>query len=171
MGKSVFYLSAFIILSLVSCDDEQKDPPETPYREKIQTEIGRQIEQLVKNNEAPNLDFMKEIYWNSPDFLAVSNGNFKNYREFIEGEKVYFETLKNQKFTESDVRYTFLTSDMIIATYKGKAFARFKDEKQMRIDPFVATVVFQKINDSWKIIYTNESVEFKPLVAEAEFSE
>lgn len=171
MGKSVIYLSAFFILSLASCTTNPKNTAETPYREKIQAEIGKQIEQLVKNNESPNLEFMKEIYWNNPEFLAVSNGKFKNYKEFIEGEKAYFETLRNQKFTESDVRYTFLTSEMIIATYKGKAFARFKDEKQLRVDPFVATVVFQKINDSWKIIYTNESVEFKPLVADAEFSE
>ena len=133
-------------------------------KEKITIELRERVQKIVDNSEIGNLNEVAEVYWDNPEFVGVTNGEIKNYKKYIEGDKEYFDILSAQKFSESDLLFTFLTKDIVIATYKGSALADLKDGDKLKLDPFVATLVFKKIDGIWKSVYTNEFMTIQPVI-------
>ena len=39
-----------------------------------------------------------------------------------------------------------------------------KDEQEIKIDPYTATFIFEKINELWKVIYAHGSGVFIPII-------
>jgi len=119
--------------------------------------------QIIENSESGNLDKAVEPYLNSPEFIAVGNGQVLDFTGFKEGNKQYFDALDNQKFTEKDLRYTFIDNKTVIATWCGTGIANLKDGQKLNIDPYVVTLVFIKMDGVWKVIYTHESNVITPV--------
>ena len=39
-----------------------------------------------------------------------------------------------------------------------------KNEQDIKIDPYTATLIFKKVNDLWKVVYAHGSGVFVPIV-------
>jgi len=170
--KNLLSVSLIAILILTSCQS-QKTNEELSKQEKeeIKFELRERVKKIVNNSEVGNLDEVAEVYWNNPEFIGVTNGEIKNYKKYIEGDKEYFDILNNQEFSETDLLFTFLNKDIVIATYNGFALADLNDGTKLKLDPFTATLVFKKIDGIWKSVYTNEFMTIQPIAVDSTESE
>jgi hypothetical protein len=79
----------------------------------------------------------------------------------------YFDVLESQTYTHDVVMFTFVYRNTVILTYGGSALTTLKCQQQLTIDPFAATLVFRKMDSSWKIIYSHESAVLMPVVIDS----
>jgi hypothetical protein len=133
----------------------------------IKTEVEVVINQIIENSEAGNFEKATEPYLNSPEFIAISNGVVANYTGYIKSNKEYFSAVAHQKYNETNILFTYIDKNNVIMTYIGTGHATFKDKQQFKIDPFAATLVFKKIDDSWKVTYSNEFATITPVAEDS----
>ena len=166
--KNLFSFILISIIMLTSCkEQESKNELSVSEKQKIEVDLRKRVQKIVENSEIGNLEEVAEVYWDSPEFVGVTNGEIKNYEKYIEGDKEYFEILNKQKFSENDLLFTFLSKDIVIATYNGNALADLNDGTKLRLDPFTATLVFKNIDGTWKSVYTNEFMTIEPIATDS----
>lgn len=164
--KTRISLLALLIIGF-ACTTENK-PLTDKDKELLITSIKPVLSQIIENSETGNLDKAIEPYLNSPEFIAVGNGQVLDFNGLKEGNRQYFDALVSQKFTEKDIKYTFIDNKTVIATWCGMGLANLKDGQKLNIDPYVATLVFKKMDGVWKVIYTHESNIITPVESQPE---
>ncbi|TLX73738.1 hypothetical protein E9993_14870 [Labilibacter sediminis] len=162
--KNLILILSMISMFLFSCGTQNEGKLSDEEKEKIKSEISPLFNQIVQNSEAGNLKKAIEPYSNKTEFVSISNGQVSDYDKFVEGNKQYFETMKSQKFTETLMNYTFVSRETVIVTWGGSATIKLKDGKQLKVDPFAASLVFNRTNGIWKVIYNHESGVFTPII-------
>jgi hypothetical protein len=165
--KNSTLILVIISMSLLSCGTKNGATLTDKEKEIIKSEIAPLMNQIVQNSESGNLDKAIEPYSNKPKFISISNGNVSDYNKFVEGNKQSFEAIESQEFTETLMNYTFINKENIIVTWGGSAITKMKDGEQIKVDPFAASLVFNKSDGIWKVIYTHESGVFAPLVIDS----
>jgi hypothetical protein len=159
--KTRISLLALLIIGF-ACTTENK-PITDKDKELLITSIKPVLSQIIDNSETGNLDKAIEPYLNSAEFIAVGNGQVLDFNGLKEGNRQYFDALDSQKFTEKDIRYTIIDNETVIVTWCGTGLANLKDGQKLNVDPYVATLVFKKMDGVWKVIYTHESTVITPL--------
>ena len=153
--EAVLYLCTMVFA--MSCNNATDLPLSDSEKATLMNEVKPVLTQIIQGSESGNIDKALEPYWNAPEFISVGNGQVNDFNGFKDGNKQYFEVLDSQKFTEKDTKYTFLDNKTVIATWCGTGLASLKDSQKLNIDPYVATLVFRKMNEGWKVVYTHES--------------
>jgi hypothetical protein len=126
----------------------------------------------MKSTEVGNFEKAIEHYANDPQFISVNiSGEISDYNSFLESNKGFFDVLDHQTFDKKDTKFTFIDSETVILTYSASALATLKDNQQLKVDPFASTLVFRRIDDSWKVTYTHESGIFTPVVGDSTSTE
>ena len=112
---------------------------------------------IVKGGEEANFDMINTFIHNSPDFVALFNGNPFTYQQFVDMGKTLYSTLLNQKCTFLDEKYMVLDNSTVLFTANSKWLENFKDGHAVLEDPWAMQYVFKKFDNAWKIISFNES--------------
>ncbi|TXD51490.1 MULTISPECIES: nuclear transport factor 2 family protein [unclassified Polaribacter] len=157
---TIFTIASFL---LVSCNTSKENILTDQDKATIKSEVQAVINNIVANSEALNLEKATESYLNNPDFISISNGVIADYKSFLKGNKEYFNAIVSQTYTENDLIFTIIDKKTVILTFGGSALVTMKDQQKVKVDPFLATLVFRKIDDSWKVLYTNEFATFAPI--------
>ena len=161
MKKLLLILLPIIILS---CGPKTESNIAENEKEIIKAELQSLMNQIIQNNEIGNLEKSIEPYLDSPEFMSITNGQISDYNELSNAHEQYFEALKFQKFSESTLIYTFLNSENVIITWGCTALVQMKNEQEIKIDPYTATLIFKKVDDLWKVVYAHGSGVFVPIV-------
>jgi hypothetical protein len=150
----------FIFLSMLilcfSCGTNNK-PVSDEQQKKIKAEVKEVVNTIVKGGEEANFDLVSGFFHNSPDFVALFNGNPFTYQQFIDMGKSLYSTLLNQEGTILDEKYIVLDNSTVLFTANSKWLENFKDGHAVLEDPWAMQYVFKKIDNAWKIISFNES--------------
>ncbi len=145
-----------MLIVCISCGTNNK-PVSDAQKEKIKGEVKEVINTIVKGGEEANFDILSGIFYNSPDFVALFNGNPFTYQQFTDMGKSLFSTLLNQKGTILDEKYVVLDNSTVLFTANTKWVMNFKDGHAILEDPWAMQYVFRKVDNEWKIISFNES--------------
>lgn len=135
---------------LLSCGTKSESGLAENEKEIIRSELQSIMEQIIKSNENGNLEEAIRPYSDSPQFMSISNGKISDYKNFRIENKYYFDAIKSQKFSASDLIYTFINSKNVIVTWSCAANIQMKDEQKIKIEPYAATFIFQKKMDRGK---------------------
>jgi len=125
--------------------------------------IDKSFQKLKDHVEYREKEKSIEPYLNSPGFFSISNGQISDYKNFILANEQYFEGLKSQKYFDSMFGYTFLDNENVIITWGCTARIQMKNDQEIKLDPYTATLVFKKVDDSWRILYGHGSGVFVPI--------
>jgi 6-phosphofructokinase len=145
MKKLILTILALAPLLPTSYDTGKEEVLTDQDKATIRSEVHVVLKQVVEHSEAEQ---------DSSEFIYVSNGVLTNYNGFIKPNKKIFNVLEKQKYNETPLIFTFIDKKNVVLTYEGSAISTFKDKQQLKIDPFTATLVFRKIENSWKAIHT-----------------
>src|SRR4030066_1203664 len=98
------FIFLVMLIVCISCGTNNK-PVSDAQKEKIKGEVKEVVNTIVKAGEEANFDILSDIFHNSPDFVALFNGNPFTYQEFVDMGKTLYSTLLNQKGTILDEKY------------------------------------------------------------------
>ncbi len=167
---SLLFLCTVLV---ISCNPAAPEDGSTPAltdaeKETIKSEIRQVIDdQIVANSENGTLEGALAPYLDHPEFIGVSNGEVLDYEAYWAFSKEYFDMIDSQKFTEKALLFKFIDDKTVLATYSGSADANMKDGTSLHLEPFAATMLFEKMDGSWVITYTNEAASFSPVMADS----
>jgi len=145
-----------ILIACFSCGTNNK-PVSDAQKEKIKGEVKEVVNKIVKGGEEANFDLVSGFFHNSPDFIALFNGNPFTYQPFVDMGKSLYSTLLNQEGTILDEKYMVLDNSTVLFTANSKWLMNFKDGHAILEDPWAMQYVFKKVGNEWKIISFNES--------------
>lgn len=158
LKKLILTLFPIIILSFgAKTESNLADNKKVIIKSKLQSIM----QHMIKNYEIGNLEEAIQPFSDSPQFMSISNGKISDYKNFRIENKYYFDAVKSQKFSNSDLKYTFINNKNVIVTWSCSAIILMKNKQKIKIDPYAATFIFQKENESWKIIYAHGSGSVK----------
>jgi hypothetical protein len=148
----------FLVMLIVcfSCGTNNK-PVSDAQKEKIKGEVKEVVNTIFKGAEEANTDIIIGAYIDSPDFVFTYNGNSLTYKQCADMAKSAFETLKNQKITIVDEKYTVLDNSTVMVTVNNKCLMNYKDGHSVLQDPWISQMLFKKIDNKWKVISGAES--------------
>jgi SnoaL-like domain len=148
-----------LLIACFSCGTNNK-PVSDAQKEKIKGEVKDAVKSLYKACEEVNFEAVMQHFLDSPDFITIYNGGISNYKEYVDGVKLNYNNLINQKGTELGYeKYVILDNSTVIYTFKSKWIANLKDGHSLVADTAVSQFIFRKIKNNWKII--NEIEFFK----------
>src|SRR5674476_1487110 len=111
MKKKLIFL--VMLIACFSCGTNNK-PVSDAQKEKIIGEVKEVVNNIVKNGEEANFDNISGLLHNSPDFVALFNGNPFTYQQFEDMGKSLFSTLLNQEGTILDEKYIVLDNSTVL---------------------------------------------------------
>ena len=145
-----------LLIGCFSCGTNNKTVSDA-QKEKIKAEVKEVVNTIFKGAEEANPDMIIGSYLNSPDFIATYDGNSFDYKQLTELTTSAFGTLKNQKITVTDEKYTVLDHSTVMVTVNNKCLINYKDGHSVLQDPWISQFVFKKTDNKWKVISGAES--------------
>lgn len=156
----------FLVLLMACFSCETSKTLSDAEKEKIKGEVKEVINTFIKGCEEADFNKAMQQWLDSPDLIYMNNGYVLNYKGLVDGMEPLFKTLLNQKITIVDEKYAFPDNSTVIYTLKTKWLMNFKDGHSTLEDPTVMSIIYKKINNTWKAIYCAESGNAKSVPSE-----
>ncbi|WP_224485559.1 nuclear transport factor 2 family protein [Robertkochia aurantiaca] len=166
--KNLFYLFTLSMAFAVSCSPQEEKPLTDTEKETLKGEVAARIDEIVTASNQMNLEAIKEIYWNDPAFIAVSLDQVFNYQGYIQDAEEVWSGIESLNFQEGEVQISILDSETAYAVFGGMADAQTTEGQEMKIEDFFASMLFRKVDGSWKVAGTHESGTFVMMEEEME---
>ena len=154
-----------MLIVCISCGTNNK-PVSDAQKEKIKGEAKEVVNTFFKSCEEVNFDKAAEPFFDSPDFVYISNGVTYSYKELMAMRPV-FDKILNQKITIVDDKYAFLDNSTVLYTVNVKSLVNRKDGNSSLADPEVMQFIFKNINSKWRVIYYVDSYVDKNVPSES----
>lgn len=90
-------------------------------------------------------------------FICVNNGVAYDYKSFRRGILEQFASLESQDYTVTSEQFQVMNSNSVLYTLVGSDVDQLKNGVRILVDPLAATLLLEKINNEWKIVYLHES--------------
>ena len=153
-----------LLIACISCGTNTK-PVSDAQKEKIKGEVKEVVNTFFKSCEEVDFDKAAEPFFDSPDFVYISNGATYNYKELM-AMKPVFDKILNQKITLIDDKYAFLDNSTVLYTVNVKSLVNHKDGNSSLADPEVMQFIFKNIDSKWRVIYYVDSYVDKTVPSE-----
>lgn len=167
MKKFVISILSIIAIGISACTNNQKQELTETDKETIKKELKERVHEIIEASENRDVETLGDIYWNNEDFISVRESNVTNYQQYMQGEKEFFQAINSIKFNQGTFDYRILNHDMALLIYKGTAKIDFVEGPNMNLDAFTASLLFRKIDNVWKAVYSNEYAVFNPVVQDS----
>jgi len=144
-------------LFLVSCQNESSEmtSQEKETAKKEISDIGKSIVQSV---EQLDIESAIKPYSDSPDFLIINpDGSYQDYAGFKNANTEAFKQLTSMKQTNIKEEFRFLSKTQVLYTWFGKNEIELKTGEKIKNESYIGTMLFNKINNEWRIVYAHES--------------
>lgn len=166
--KTVNLFTTAIILLLLafsSCKNANNSTVDTQQteitegeKETIKKAISEKIEQIIKGAKELNVDAALKPYSNDSTFKIVNpDASVTDFKTMKKAQAEAFKTVASMNFKTIKQDFTFLAKDLVICTWTGSNEFELKTGEKMKIDPYVGTMIFKKVDNEWKIIYAHET--------------
>lgn len=162
MKKKIIHM-LLIVVTIVSCTTMENEKLGDEDIARIKEELKQKVELIVQSSEERSVDKLSEVYWDNEDFLLLRENGMITYDKLMESEKKSFATLNDIKFDEAKYTYRFIDPETVIVIYEGGAKLELKDSSKMEINPFKASLLFKKIKNEWKAIFSTEHAKYNSI--------
>jgi ketosteroid isomerase-like protein len=156
MNKSV--LAAALLMICCGCGTHGDTQMTEQEKQTITKGVKEAVDVIVKNSEQGNLEASLAPYWNSPDFIAFnSDGTMWDFDAFRKADVEYFAMMTSQKITTLQDAVRILSRDVVIYAWRLRFDMTLKYGRMMSMGPAGLTLVFKRMNNEWKVVYSHES--------------
>lgn len=129
-------------------------------KETLKTEVSARVDDIVAAANKMDLEAIKQIYWDSPDFHAVSIDKVFGYEGYMKDTEEIWSGMNSINFQGTENRIAILDKETAYAIFGGLAEGVTTDGQEMKIEDFYASMLFRKIDGTWKVAGTHESGTF-----------
>ncbi len=158
MIRTILILLAFSTLTIFGCNPnvEKIDPINDPF-ESEQEAIKKLLVEIFDVAKAKDMDALDAYHLNSPKFSKFDDGEVPQMQDYAmakETEEEFFTSLSEFNYTLPDVKVDVF-NDMAIASFILDYSVVMGEETF--IGKSRSTLVFVKVEDSWKIAHEHFS--------------
>jgi hypothetical protein len=153
-------LIPFLVL-LAACNTTDK-PMTDEQKNAVKEEGSAVVNEFVNALKTSDLEKMKSLLANSPDYAYIVAGEVYNYDQQVEMASQYLPYMKSQTFMTKFEKYIILDPSCFTYIWKGDNGMYMKTGDSTILNDYVMALTFRKSEGSWKLIYGHES-ESTPL--------
>jgi ketosteroid isomerase-like protein len=148
--KQLFLLAVFFIF--VSCSQNTPSQLSEQEKQSIKTEIQKTTKSLT--DLASNADLKLFDFFDS-SAAFINDGQMLNYVDRKAGFAA--ANLKSQQLTAKFEDHRVLDKDNVIWIWHGDVLVTYKNDSTATVKDYIATCLFKKVGDNWKVILAHES--------------
>ncbi len=156
--KNLFLLFLFPMLALLGCQNSPRALSEAE-KDQIEAEVRAQFENLVESIRELDFDKWSGLY-NQEYFISSVNGRLgyiANYDQWMKAVDESFSSRSRHESQTLEVDIDVLTSDLALLTFSG-IWENWWGNNYNKVNG-LATYLWKKENDTWKIIHVNEGIK------------
>ena len=157
--KNLFFTLILILVSSVLSELAEAQNLTDKKVESIKTEVETFFQEMLNHGE--RLDYSKLTLGVDDKKSAgfITNGKYySQYSSLIDDMKLNAQGVDRQDFSIKEKKTTVLSENIVLMTVSGTAKAILTDTREITIG-IHWSFVFEKINDSWKVIHSHQSRE------------
>lgn len=156
--KNILFICLAGLLSILTSCQEARPGWSGAEKEAAKKEISARIDEIIKASENLDVDAAMEVYWNGEEFRIISpDASASSYEDYKNTMKAFFGEMKSCSFETIDEEFRFLGRDQLLYTWYGNNTVVFNSGENLEIPSYTGTMLFEKIDGEWKIIYAHES--------------
>jgi ketosteroid isomerase-like protein len=127
-------------------------------QETAKKEIREVVNVILQSAQKLDVEAVLQPYSNSADFILINpDGSMADYQGAKNGTADFIRPLSALKFTTVNDEFRFLPNNIVICAWLGTCEMTLKTGEYSKIEKYGVSMVFRKINNNWKIIYSHES--------------
>ena len=151
-------LVAALLLFIIGCTPQQSDQLTQQQKDQIKKELTAVVDSMIARFDRLDVNGGFQYSWDSPEYVAFNADGSRS--DFQATKKAAIDALGSMVALKiSTVRedFTVLSKDLAICAWAGKEEVTLKSGDKVLYDPDATTLIFRKIADQWKAIYSHES--------------
>jgi|SRR3989339_418120 len=151
--------NSLLILSFFFIACRQQPHQGTPQeKETAKKEIAVIVDGIVRGCDQLDIQEALKPYSDSPDFVAVNtDGSVVDYEGFRTINAEVFKAASSFKFITAKQDFHFLAENLVLCTWIGSSDIVLKSGEHFKIPAFATTLLLNKVNNEWKILYSHQS--------------
>jgi hypothetical protein len=154
------YLLTITILGIIACTSRNQSLLSQSEKEKVVKEIDIIINSISDGWRNLNVNkAFKESFSDSPDFNYVGiDGSIMTYTNFFNIAKKEFDSQKKCEFNINEKKILVISKDIAVVSlnYSGTFYSA---DSKLTFPNCGGTLIFKKIDDKWKVIHFQESIQ------------
>lgn len=151
-------LITLVLFFLFGCAKQEPAQMTAQEQETAKKEIREVVNLILQAANKMDVEALLQPYSNSPDFILFNtDGSMVDYQGDKNGTVEWFKSLAALKITTVKDEFRFLPNNIVLCAWLGKCEMTLKTGEQQKIDAYGVTLVFRKIDNQWKVIYSHES--------------
>jgi hypothetical protein len=88
---------------------------------------------------------------------VIVDGSIMDYQGMKKENQEALNNFSEIKFTRANDYFRLFTKDIALYVWTGKVNVVLKNGKAAKIDPYSVSLIFEKIDNDWRITYQQES--------------
>lgn len=174
--KQIKFIAVSILFASILCigcknsDDAKVSSSEkiemtAAEKETAKTEISNTNTQIVSNLNALDVEASMQGYSKNLKSVSVTGATL-TYQELEDGNKAAFAGLKSFNLTKVSEDFLFISETFVLCTWTGTLEVELKTGERFKNDIHTASLLYNKIDNEWKIVYEHGSETPGKLIAE-----
>jgi len=150
--KTSGIISALFIAATILMGSQHAAAQETKAEKEI-SQINTGFIAAVNGQDIKGIltEYSSEVKSVNPD------GSVNDYQEISDGLTKAFQYVKSLKYTKTKEEFKVLSKSLVLCTWIGTVEIELKSGQKMTNYPHVASLLFSKTGNTWKIIYEHAS--------------
>lgn len=135
-------------------------------QEAAKKELTEAVNAIVQGLEKMDAEVLFQSYSDSRDFiLFTTDGSMADYQAAKNHHRMWFKSLSSLNVTTVSEEFRFLSGNAAVCAWRAKFEMTHRTGGLSKID-FAITLIFNKIDNHWKVVYQQTSalppVQAKP---------
>lgn len=157
MRKFMKYKNFLLLLFLMTLSCKQSISVEE--KQTIESALINEIDKFFDYDQNTHVHKVKEMYWDSKDFICINDTKFYNYESLMNATREGVKPVLEFKLVNDSIKFQVINKYNALVVISGRLNVVLKDSASMEYEPYVCSILFRKIDDKWKITYFQQDSE------------
>jgi len=150
-------IAAALLFICIACSTNKQELTQKE-RDQIKKDLLPVVGSMITSYENGDVEAILKFFKNSDAFISVNaDGAVNDFPKFKIDVEEQFKAMSTMKLIAEKEEYRIIRKDLVLYVWLGKIEGNLRDGSLLVINKNVASFLFQKFNDEWKVIYKGAS--------------
>jgi ketosteroid isomerase-like protein len=155
--KTTIFIGSMLLL-ILSCTSQKEKPMSQQEKDQIRNEVMTVTDKHMMTIVNKDLDGLMNFCQESPEWITLNaDGTSWDYKTARQAFVSILDSTASFKWTRIRQEFIIISRDLVISALFSKEENIMKSGDKISYDSHAYTMVFRKISDQWKLIYSHDS--------------
>jgi len=155
--KTTIFIGSMLLL-ILSCTTQKEKPMSQQEKDQIRNELMKVTDNFMTTIINKDLDGLMNFCQESPEWITLNaDGTSWDYKTARQAFVSIFDSTASFKWTRIRQEFNIISREVVITALFSKEETIMKSGDRITYDSHAYTIVFRKISDQWKMIYSHDS--------------